>query len=100
MLIKMDVEGAELAALRGARFLLQRVPRPTWLIEIALAHHHPVPSAHFAETFELFWSTGYAATTADAERRAVRAADVAEWVRSGECAQYNFLFTPDEVSAG
>lgn len=94
MLIKMDIEGAEFAALRGAASLLRRSPRPTWIVEISLAEHHPVPNAHFAETFELFWSNGYAATMADASEREVRAADVAEWIRRGACPGYNWLFTP------
>jgi FkbM family methyltransferase len=32
--IKLDIEGAELSALRGARVLLQRRPRPVFLIEV------------------------------------------------------------------
>lgn len=61
LLIKIDVEGYELAVVRGAARTLSRDPRPTWLVEV-LQHDPLIPSGHndqFQATLELFRSAGY-----------------------------------------
>jgi FkbM family methyltransferase len=96
VLVKIDVEGAEAGTLAGAARLLRQKPAPTWLVEVCLTEHHPAgQNPRFREVFDLFWSAGYRAQTADAARREVTPADVARWVSSGkrDFGGYNFLFS-------
>lgn len=87
LLVKVDVEGAELGVLRGATAVLQRRPRPVWLVEICLTEHHPAGlNPDFEETFEVFRGHGYEATSLleDGTRCAVTPAHVTRWVASRE----------------
>jgi FkbM family methyltransferase len=85
MLIKIDVEGAELGVLRGARETLRRTPRPQWLLEITFDELHPAgANPHFRDIFELFWSEGYEAESVSAGFRVVTRADVDRWLSSGK----------------
>jgi FkbM family methyltransferase len=61
LLIKIDVEGAELSVLRGASETLKRKPKPLWMVEVCLTEHHP-GGRHpaFLEVFDIFWNEGYA----------------------------------------
>ncbi len=93
--IKMDVEGAERAALAGASAVLRATPRPTWLVEVCLSEHHPGGvNRDFETLFELFFSLGYTAKTADRAGHPVTRRDVAAWVRDRKQAfgGHNFLF--------
>jgi len=84
MLIKVDVEGAEMSVLRGAGETLAASPAPTWLVEINLDEHHPAgQNPDFQEAFEVFWSHGYIATSVDT-KRLVNATEATEWVRAGK----------------
>lgn len=93
----VDVEGAELAMLRGAQRMMSRTPKPTWLVEIAISEHQPQGVAinpHLLETFELFWRAGYQAWTAQATPRPVHRAEVAAIAQSGRdtLGTHNFIF--------
>jgi len=62
--IKVDVEGAELSVLNGALGILERSPRPFWLVEINIAKHYPENhNPNFVQVFETFWRYGYQART-------------------------------------
>ena len=94
-LVKLDIEGGELPALRGAEGLLSSSPAPVWLVEVNLTEHHPDGlNPTFAEVFELFWRHGYAARTVEAEPREVLPADVARWVRARarDFGSHDYLF--------
>jgi FkbM family methyltransferase len=95
LFLKIDVEGAEYMVLKGALETLARTPRPSWLLEVCLHEFHPEgANPHFGEIFELFFSHGYAAYTADASRRPVSREDVARWVgmRASDSGTFNYLF--------
>lgn len=85
VVVKIDVEGAELDVLRGATRLLGLRPRPFWIVEICLSEHHPSGiNPNFRATFAEFWQRGYVAVTADEARRQVTPTDVDEWIAKGE----------------
>jgi FkbM family methyltransferase len=95
LLIKVDVEGAEFALLKGAAETLSRKPAPTWLVEICLSENFPGGrNPRYVETFDLFFDVGYRALTANSERRPVRREDVADWNAAGRTPSgvYNYLF--------
>jgi FkbM family methyltransferase len=94
MLIKVDVEGAELGVLTGAQETLAASPAPVWLVEICLDEHHPTgQNPDFTAVFEAFWSHGYRATSVDTGR-VVAQLDVAEWARTGRRSfgGHNYVF--------
>jgi FkbM family methyltransferase len=95
VIIKMDVEGAELAVLRGATQFLDTCQDVTWYIEICLEHHHPAGrNPQFRETFQEFFSRGYLATTAQCQPAPVTPEVVERWWTEGRTPEntYNFLF--------
>ncbi len=94
----VDIEGAELQMLRGATAMLSRVPKPTWLVEIAVNEHQPAGTAinpNLLATFDTFWQHGYRCWTADSQRREVKREEVQEVARSGQDTlhTHNFLFS-------
>lgn len=95
LLIKIDVEGFELGVLKGAAGTLLRDPRPVWQVEICLTEHFPTGiNPHFVELFDLFWSHGYEAFTADTETRRITRSDVVRWLenRRRDFGFINFVF--------
>ena len=82
LLIKVDVEGAEDAVLRGAYRTLRRSPRPVWLVE-----HGPEVEPGYVVLFETFWHAGYQihALPETPERRPYRVGSwaVDAWQREG-----------------
>ncbi|MDP1766803.1 MAG: FkbM family methyltransferase [Methylotenera sp.] len=95
ILIKIDVEGAELGVLKGSLNLLKSHPNLTFLIEICLTEHHPQGvNPNFYEVFELFNNYGYLAKTVEKESKSVTLADAKEWSLSGKrtFGHINFLF--------
>ncbi len=68
VLILVDIEGAELMMLQGATQTLVNEPRPIWMVEISTTEHQPAGTPmnpNFTQTFEIFFSQGYRAFTAD-----------------------------------
>lgn len=95
LVIKVDVEGAEYAALRGASRTLQMSPRPVWLVEITLSEHRQgSTNPYFLNTFELFWQYGYEARTADGSNRQLSRSDILALNESGHVGAEigNYLF--------
>ena len=96
LLVKIDIEGAEHACLRGAARTLARQPTPVWLVELCFTENFPGgKNPNFVASFDLFFDRGYRAFTANAERRAVSRSDVLRWASAGrsESGVYNYLFT-------
>jgi FkbM family methyltransferase len=82
LLVKVDIEGAELDLLAGATSTLVRDPQPTWLVEVCLTEHHPAHlNPQFRDVFEVFWNAGYKAHTVERESREVTPFDVDRWIR-------------------
>jgi FkbM family methyltransferase len=102
-LVKMDIEGLEFVALRGASKLIQRRLKPSWLVEITLGEYHPgAPNPHFADTFELFWRAGYLCKRLERDQlREVTRADVVRWLELGhaEGPWVNYLFSEPAMVA-
>ncbi|AOS46439.1 hypothetical protein Verru16b_03545 [Lacunisphaera limnophila] len=103
VLVVMDIEGAELWALQGARRLLRSRPQPVWVVEISVGEHQPagcIVNPHLAATFAIFWDLGYEAWTATATPRRVTPAEVAAIAGGGPdtLGTHNFLFRPSPVA--
>jgi FkbM family methyltransferase len=83
LLIKVDVEGAEHAALAGANETLARRPAPVWLVEVCFSENFPKGiNPHFRAVFERYWAAGYSASSLEAARP-VLPEDVGRWTRNG-----------------
>lgn len=96
LFFKIDVEGAEMEAIKGAEALLARPLKPRWLIEIFPVQRDAVRSAnpHFAELFATMFRHGYGCTRIDTGA-AVTPDDVARWTANpavADLGRANFLF--------
>ncbi len=95
ILIKIDVEGHELAVLSGAHGLLMREKAPVWIMEHSFRENMEGRiNPRFMELFELFWAAGYVCHTFDHGRRTVRRDDVERWLRTGvrDFGDVNYIF--------
>ena len=93
----MDIEGAELHALRGAAAMLAREPRPIWIVEITIDEHLPgnaKVNPNLEATFDLFRNAGYGAWTATATPRTVDSEEIRAIACGGPntLGTHNFLF--------
>jgi FkbM family methyltransferase len=96
LFIKLDVEGFEYQVLHGCHETLSMQPRPVWMVEICLADYHPGGfNAHYRDTFDAFFDTGYEAKTANEHQTPITPADIERHVKAGrsDSGTINFLFT-------
>jgi FkbM family methyltransferase len=95
-LIVIDVEGAELAVLRGAATTLHNSPRPYWMVEVQSAMNQPRgirTNPGFSDTFRVFFDLGYRAYTADDQLIPITHSDVdAIARREMHLSVHNYLF--------
>jgi hypothetical protein len=92
----VDIEGAEFMMLQGAKQSLINEPRPIWMMEISSTDHQPagiVMNPHFAQTFELFFTQGYRAVTANEAAMEITPAIVQKVVAGAQrLGTHNFVF--------
>lgn len=102
LLVKIDVEGAELGVLQGACDTLRRSVRPVWLLEVCLHEFHPQGfNPDFLQVFQLFWDNGYEAYTAEAIPHRLPRNRVEAWwrARRTDAGTFNYVFAaPDSVA--
>jgi FkbM family methyltransferase len=97
VLIVVDIEGAELAMLKGAVNTLRNEVRPVWIVEITTYQNQPVgviSNPNFRSTFEIFFDFGYRAFVAEGlDMRELSNADV-NAISAGQIKidSYNFIF--------
>jgi FkbM family methyltransferase len=94
----IDVEGAELSVLKGAVTLLEREPKPNWLVEICIDDHHATDfskNPNLLETFECFTKRGYLAYAVGTTLKQVTIKEVADIEKGGTntIGVHNFFFT-------
>ncbi len=98
--VKIDVEGFEYSVLCGGKATLSRGSRVRWLVEICLQEFHPSgKNPNYEATFDLFWSYGYQARTADSRELIVQPSDVRAWFTQGRCdsGTFNYIFSNTNV---
>ncbi|MBL0727918.1 FkbM family methyltransferase [Piscinibacter sp. HJYY11] len=93
----IDVEGAELGVLRGAARHLDQMAGSAWMVEICISEHLPAgqkTNPHLRQTFDMFWSRGFTAHTADGKATAVTPEMIDAIVQSGvdTLGTHNFVF--------
>jgi len=96
-LVLVDIEGSEKAMLDGALALLDRQPKPIWMVEVTDVEHQPEGvsiNPKLAATFQMFWDRGYEAWTATRQSRQIFPDDINRVVRREQYAlpAHNFLF--------
>ncbi|MDO9318879.1 MAG: FkbM family methyltransferase [Gammaproteobacteria bacterium] len=98
-LILVDIEGAEYLMLQGAKNILKNGANTIWIMEISAAEHQPrgqTINPYFGETFEIFFSQGYRAFTANEDSIEITPEIVKRVVSGGQVLNcHNFLFRID-----
>jgi FkbM family methyltransferase len=97
LLVLVDIEGSELFMLQGAKTVLARVPKPMWMVEIAVSEHQTrgiAVNPYLTKTFEFFWDHGYQAWTADESLRLITPVEIDAIAHSGKdtLGTHNFVF--------
>ena len=94
VLLKLDVEGAELGVLRGASKIL--AGKPIVLFENSLTRNVPGGfNSEYRDVFEVFWTAGYEVQEIPG-RAPVGSDDVSSWIagRASQAPSENFLALP------
>jgi len=97
LLFIIDVEGAELMLINGARHHLSMAPRPIWMVEVAVTEHLPAGlrvDPNLLATFQAFWQEGYVALKLSPMLEQVSQEEVVAIQRAGTGTRerHNFLF--------
>ena len=97
-LVLIDIEGAELNCLKGANTLIKSSENNVFLIEITMGHHQPSgisTNPNFVDTFNLMFSYGYNAFTANKKLRKIEISEVIKVfsTKVDTIKAYNFIFT-------
>lgn len=95
--VLIDIEGAELTCLKGAKSLLESKTNNLFLVEITVAEHQPVGiklNPNLLDTFELFFNTGFEAYTADTHLRKIEMVEIESILKSNvdTLGVRNFIF--------
>jgi len=103
VLLIVDIEGAEYLFLKGSSQMLNMKPKPIWLVEISVKEHQPkgiTVNPNLLKTFELFWSKGYEAVTADQHLKKITKEEIKKIMLTEDdtLGIHNFLFF-DKVSS-
>lgn len=96
-LIIIDIEGAELDCLNGAKSLLQTDTNNVFMIEISIDEHQPISgklNPNILKTFQLFYDFGYFGYTADDNLRKIELLEVKNIIDTNinTFTGHNFLF--------
>jgi hypothetical protein len=100
LLVKIDVEGAEVDVLLGAQRTMAMKPAPRWLIEICLTEHHPDGcNPHYVEVFGQMFDYGFAAYSVESGMRPVSRSDIKRWFenRARDFGHISFYFEKTQV---
>ncbi|WP_197422770.1 FkbM family methyltransferase [Burkholderia sp. ABCPW 14] len=103
LLVKIDVEGAELGVLLGGQATLCREQRPIWLLEVCLHEFHPDGfNPDFVKVFEQFWDNGYEAWTAEVHPQPVSRERLERWwtTRRTDSGTFNYVFAVPGLITG
>jgi FkbM family methyltransferase len=95
--ILVDIEGAEQMMLEGASSFIDSDPKPIWMIEISISEHQPGSvriNPNLVSTFQVFWTRGYEAWTADKQCRIIHPDEIEGIAKGGidTFSTHNFLF--------
>ena len=95
-LIVVDVEGAEYMMLEGAIQTLINEPKPIWMVEISTSENQPegsIMNPYFEKTFQIFFSNGYRAFTANEEFKEITSDSLHQIMAGVQLpTTYNFIF--------
>ncbi|MDC3245164.1 FkbM family methyltransferase [Gammaproteobacteria bacterium] len=97
-LVMIDIEGAELGCLKGANSLIASDQDNDFIIEICSDVHQPqgtIINPNLVETFQLMFSYGYSAYTADANLRKIELSEAKEIesTQINTLETHNFIFS-------